>query len=484
MKAKALLDKLIEKNATKEISIFTPLEGLKDTDTIVAPDFPLSVLPAKHAEIVEQCSNFLGFPKDFTAVSMLGAAAVAVGRTCEIDNEMWTDGTCLYLCIVASPGKKKSHPLDFALKPCLRKNKKMIKNYNDSKAANAAAAQQGQFFAEPQDQQFIYGDFTIETLVKGYNKNKRGISVYLDELKAWINNFNRYNAGSESEFWIMNWSGKTFSLNRANSKSVVERTDIPVMGTMQPGHLDDFGKSNRGISGFVERILFCYPDKVESKPLPMRINRVPEMREKIMENYNRLVAPLLALKAPEFVTDEEGDEDEVRIRYVLSEEADNTLIAWMNMLEMKANEQSNEYIQSVYSKMQTYVCRFVLLLQLMHEAAGEIKDDSFPPKQNQEIEADIVRKATNLANYFIKHNLKANSKINDSNPLDRLPQNIRAWYADLPSGQELTVNKIEEISMKHGISRQTMYNYLNRSDVTKKIFIKTRYGIYEKLYHR
>ena len=59
-----------------------------------------------------------------------------------------------------------------------------------------------------------------EALAEVHKFNKRGIGVYADELAGWFKNFNRYNKGSEMEFWLSQWSSKPINIDRKTGEPV------------------------------------------------------------------------------------------------------------------------------------------------------------------------------------------------------------------------------------------------------------------------
>mgnify|MGYP000010446173 CR=1 FL=1 len=52
------------------------------------------------------------------------------------------------------------------------------------------------------------------SIITIHQDNKRGICLYVDELMSWLKNFNRYNSGSEEQFWLSVFSGKPIILDR------------------------------------------------------------------------------------------------------------------------------------------------------------------------------------------------------------------------------------------------------------------------------
>ena len=67
-----------------------------------------------------------------------------------------------------------------------------------------------------------------------------------DELAGWVKNFNRYNSGSESEFWMSVFNHKVAMSDRKSSQSgvFIRNPFLCVIGTIQPKVLTDL--SNDG----------------------------------------------------------------------------------------------------------------------------------------------------------------------------------------------------------------------------------------------
>lgn len=456
---------------------YVPNPDMKNTDTVEVPNFPKEVLPPMFRTIADDCTKHLSFPHEFTCVSMIGAVAVAMGRTQHL-RWRWNSGGCIFLALVAPPGTAKSHPLSFCLKPIIQRDKKNRKEYQDRVTM---AAMEGVPTDGLKKKQILYSDFTIESLIDGLRRNQRGIAVYLDELRAWVNNFNRYNAGSEQEFWLTNWSGEYMAVDRKTSSASIQHSDISVVGTIQPGLLDDIGKGGRANAGFVERILFCYPNKV---PV-MKFKKKAELNQSaffdLQQAWDRILCKILDTDQLD-PTAENADER----RHILdfTDEADDLATEYINLLKDELERHDNEFIRNVYSKMQTYFLRFCLILQNMHVAAGDIGYDPFDrPNASGDaswIGPPIVDKAVLLTDYFLKHSLKAVSVINNVTPLAKMPTNLLNWYRELPL--IFTTQEAETVGVKHGITRRTMFIHLNQQEGNKRIFQKIKHGQYEKLF--
>lgn len=457
------------------LGIYIPNPELRNEDRIVAPDFPFHVLPERLRRIIDDCHQYLSYSRDFTACGMLAAASIAIARTCKAAYQ-WDEYATLYLAVVAPPGTGKTHPLLFGLHPIIQANKDAIRQYN--KTLRDLAENQTPAPGGLADKQCLFGDFTIESLIKAAVTNKRGISVYMDELGGFFKNFNRYNSGSEQEFWLSNWSGSPYSVTRMGRKYFLEWLCINIVGTIQPSILDELGKGGRAQNGFVERILFCYPEKVNVIKLKRR-NQRSDTKHILLRNYIPIIQVLLDKQlAIQGIEDENDEAYEIGF----SPEADDIITDYINELKDRMDEHENEYMRNVYSKLQNYAIRFALIINRIRYACEYQDNRDFPPDDDQVIRITDVQHAKDLCEYFLKHALKAHNSISGATPADKLPRDILKWYRSLPIGQELTTRQIEDQAVLHSLSRPTMFRFLNEPDQQKRLFAKIRHGIYERLY--
>lgn len=83
--------------------------------------------------------------------------------------------------------------------------------------------------------------------------NKRGLCLWADELSAWFSNFNRYNNGSEEQFWlsvqcqnhVRPQECQEFHLHQASVHI------ISVIGTIQKKILNELAKGERSNNGLL-----------------------------------------------------------------------------------------------------------------------------------------------------------------------------------------------------------------------------------------
>ena len=238
----------------------------------VGNDFPVDVLPEKLRKIINEAHATLGFPKDYLAGSMLTAMAAAVGNTHAVEHmDGWKEYVILFVALVGAPGSNKSHPLSFAMQPLIdfdaeqaALHTEALKRYNAAmelppkeRAANGYDLNP----AEPIRKRFTMQDVTPEAVHRILSENPRGLCLVSDELAGWFKNFNRYNNGSESEFWMSVFNHKVAMSDRKSSQSgvFIKNPFLCVIGTIQPKVLGELAGNNRNANGFMERILYVMP---------------------------------------------------------------------------------------------------------------------------------------------------------------------------------------------------------------------------------
>ena len=218
--------------------------------------FPIDVFPLPIQEIITATNENLNFPIDFIGSSLLYAVSVAVGNTHSVElKKGFQQSAVLYIAIVGRAGTTKSHPLSFAINPIIERDKNTYRLYEQQRQefekvdSLTKRQREKQAIGEPVKpiwQKFLLSDFTPEALAEVHNFNKRGIGVYVDELAGWFKNFNRYNKGSEMEFWLSQWSGKPINIDRKTGSPIfIPLPFISVAGTIQKGILKELAKESR-----------------------------------------------------------------------------------------------------------------------------------------------------------------------------------------------------------------------------------------------
>lgn len=174
------------------------------------------------------------------------------------------------MALVGRPGTNKSHPLSFAMQPFLELDYKANKAYDLAYAEYEKVMQMSRKERtdsgiteqpeEPIRKRFLVSDITPEGLSLIHAQNKRGLCLWVDELSTWFKNFNRYNSGSEEQFWLSVFSAKATINDRKGSRNsiFIKRPYISVVGTIQKNILGELAKGERSNNGFIDRIPFCH----------------------------------------------------------------------------------------------------------------------------------------------------------------------------------------------------------------------------------
>lgn len=430
--------------------------------------FPVAAFPEPVQEILRATNESLNFPIDFTGTAILFAVSVAIGNTYRIKVKSgWTESALLYLALVGRPGTNKSHPLSFALSPLESRDaraftsfKEEMQRYNEIMKLPKADREQ-QVVEEPKKpswQQLLLTDFTIEALIEVMKHNGRGVGVYADELAAWLNNFNRYNKGSEEQFWLSNWSGKTVRTNRKTSDpNFIEIPFASVCGTIQPGVIKELMAGKKD-NGFIDRLLFAIPENLRKESWNDS-ELAPEVKQQLTAILDRLLNLPLSY-----------DDNGSIVPQILSftPEARAHLFQWQRQMTEAANRAENEAEAGIYAKLEVYAVRLALCLELLSYACNSSTSTT--------VGMESVKGALQLAEYFRRTALSINEANADSTsaPLRRLSAKERALYESLPS--EFSTAEGVRISVCSGTSESTFKRFIQK----KELFEKLEHGQYKK----
>lgn len=429
--------------------------------------FPVEVFPLPVQQVITATNENLNFPIDFIGASLLYAVSVAVGNTHSVEvKKGFQQSAVLYLAIVGRAGTTKSHPLSFALQPIVEQDKRTYRQYEqqrqeyEKKVSLSKKEREQQLIEEPIKpvwQKFLLSDFTPEALAEVHKFNKRGIGVYVDELAGWFKNFNRYNKGSEMEFWLSQWSGKPINIDRKTGEPVfIPLPFISVAGTIQKGILNELAKESRTQNGFIDRILFVIPDNIKKEcwsetDLPLVVS----------ENWESIISNLLSLS---ITNDDTLNPSPEVLRF--TPEAKKVLFEWQKVNTDQCNEAENEAVSGIFSKMDMYVLRLALILEMMRFACNE--------SNKQAVSIEAVQGAVKLVEYFKSSAVKVNSILSNASPLDKHPVDKQALYTALPD--TFTTETGLQIAEGLAVAERTFKYFLNE----KELFTRTSRGEYQK----
>ena len=258
-------------------------------------DFPLGALPMKMQRIVREANDCYGYPVDYLAGAMLVAVGLGIGNThfARLKGK-WDESAILFMALVGRPGACKSHPLNFAIRPFTELDGKATRAY--IKACDEYERQRELPMKERTDphpvapvcKRFLISDATPVAMLLIHSQNLRGILMWNDELAGWFKNFNRYNKGSDEEYWLKLFNANpSFSDRKGVKNSVyISRPFISVVGTIQNGILNELAQGSRTSNGFIDRLLFVMPDNQDKQPWSDRNRHSTSRRHGLASSAN------------------------------------------------------------------------------------------------------------------------------------------------------------------------------------------------------
>lgn len=427
-------------------------------------EFPIDIFPKEIQFYLSECSSKLDSSIDYMGVSLIWLISVCVGNSFEIEVKRgWNENGVVWIAVVGKAGIGKTPSINNVIFPLLKSNSKEIKKY-------IQASQEYEYYSrlskkekeeypevqEPKKTQFIANDITLEALVDLHQQNDNAVGVFKDELAGWMKDMNKYRAGSDLEFWLSCWSGKSVSLNRLTRKgSFVEKPFIPVLGGIQPSIFNQFSTEENKENGFLDRMLLAFPkayvDKYNDNELDYTaIQWYSETIKKFYQGMKSLIK-------------RNDDQDIVPHRVKFSNEAKTEWIRIFNKItDSQNNENENEYLKSMYPKQKSYIPRFALLIHIF--------DSFFDEDTNAyEISKSSILKAEKLSDYFV---LNARKVKIESTEVQDLKVSMKKAET---TGEKLTAifkkdpnfnrSKVAELL---GISRQTVINYIKKLEENEK----------------
>jgi len=421
--------------------------------------FPIDIFPTNIQNYLLECHKTLNSSIDYMGCSFLWMSSVIIGNSIQLKvKNGWNETTTIWIALVGRAGLGKTPSISNVIFPLMKANNNEVKKYikqNDKYQYYHSLSPDEKKLTEeikkPIKNQFIVNDITLEALVDLHEESDNAVGVFKDELAGWFKDMNKYRAGSDLEFWLSSWSGKSVSLNRKTSKSAfVEKPLIPVLGGIQPSIFSIFYTEENKDNGFIDRMLLSYPE------LEIENYNENEINPDVLEWYSSCIINFYESVKTQLV--KRNNEDDIEPQTcVLSDEAK---IEWMRIFNEITNVQNsddeNEYMKSMLPKQKSYIPRFALILNTI--------DCFFNDKQNLfEISKESMLKAEKLSKYFIAMAKKI--KIDNVEKADVKTVLIENKNKTIKEKFELIYKQNPNFSKKEvsemlGVSRQTIYNLI------------------------
>jgi hypothetical protein len=445
-------DRIKPKKQFKDIE---PVEVKSYNDT-----FPIEILPLELQQYILVCNQTLNNSIDYMACSLLFLTSIIIGNSMQIEvKKGWKESANIWLALVGRAGIGKTPSISSMTFPLEKINNREIKKYilefEKFEAYNLLDKKERALVEEikqPKKNQFIANDITLEALLELHGENANGVGILKDELAGFFKDMNKYRAGSDLEHWLSSWSNKQINLNRKTAKSsFVERAFLPILGGIQPTIMDEFYSDENKDNGFIDRILFCYPE--------MEVEEYSErdMKDEQIEWYSNYIISFYE-RTKKLIKKNDNDE----IEPILAKMSDNARAEWIRIFNEITSVQNgdleNEYMKSMLPKQKAYIPRFALILNTLESIENkDVRSDL--------ITAESVLKAEVLSKYFInmakKIKIKSIDRSKMKSVLDKNADNyinFKNVYLQNKSAQT------KEIAEMIGVSNRQVQRYKTKYD--------------------
>lgn len=327
------------------------------------PKFPIHALPQPLQKFCIEVANAIECPIDFVATPLLTVTGGIIGNNKKIEiKRSWQQSSALYSAVVASPGSGKSPALTQVTKllDVIEKENNQLNNnrqqqYEHDMAEYEAKLQQWKNRLKKGDDTEVAPD-------------KPDPFYYI---RTWTNSHNQYKNGngSDRQFFLSTWAGASCPVDRkGKAPQYLFKPFLAITGAIPPKEMDTL---KRGIKddGFLDRILFSYPDPSGSIKWSEK-----EVSQQIENEMQQLFLKL------------HRDEKEQTIKF--SQSAKKRWIQWYEQHKKKSIEQE-EILQNPLNKMPNQLLRISLILAVVNN--------------DQELSLKTLENAIKIVEYYKQH---------------------------------------------------------------------------------
>lgn len=445
------LKKRIEENKPK-VEKPLPIENVS---------FPIEIFSKEIQYYILECHNKLDSNIDFMGCSLLWLISTCIGNSAEVEVKRgWIENAVLWIAVVGKAGVGKTPSIGNIIFPLSKLNFKEIKKYQEQKekfdyVASLSKKEKTELGVEeppkPKKTQFLVNDITLEALVDLHQENDNAVGVFKDELAGWFKDMNKYRSGSDLEFWLSCWSGKSVYLNRiTRTGSFIEKPFIPVLGGIQPSIFNQFATDENKDNGFLDRMLLSFPDaKVEEY-------NDNEIDYSLIQWYSDTIVRFYqGVKTAMTKRNTDGEIEPLRVRF-----SNEAKIEWKRIYNRITNEQNsdeeNEYLKSMYPKQKSYIPRFALIIHYFESNFDETVDCRFISKES-------ILKAEKLSDYFVMNAKKIKIEATEIKDIKTAMKGAETTFDKLVAIYNMDSNfNRTKVAEQLGISRRQIINLLKK----------------------
>lgn len=390
--------------------------------------------------LAKEVSNTYQCPIEFVLVPMINALSVIPGNRIKLYDGKYTNTPMHWIGIIAPSGSNKSQPMRYAMKPI-----RDIENKNYAKwQSELKEWEQDENkieYDKPKFKQLLLSDSTPEARNSILKDNKNGVCCYVDEIATKIQNVSRYSKNSgELTAELSIYDGDTLTVNRkADGALLITDPFYSVIGSIQPAMLPKvFGIDSFADSGYIQRWLWVFPDSFDFPDYSE-----VELPALCTENWNLVVKTFT----------ENLNKINEPITVTLQPDAKKLYVAYINELQAKKRNTSDDYERSIYSKLAIQCNRWALSLWIVGAA---LTDQEY----SYEIDNKIMLYAIDCMRYFEKTALKVKETISSRQPSTSKPIGKEDIITSIFQNYE--VKSMSKLADAIGVSKQFVSKTLKK----------------------
>lgn len=344
------------------------------------PELPIDGLPASVIRYIEKVCEIYHCPREFVTCSVLATAATATGKKIKINEGKYKNSLVLWFVFVARSGSNKSYPIKLISAPLRKIDAELYAAYQKENAEYCSVPPKERDGNEPRCKAIVLDDCTDErrseilylnnqkedSLKEAYSEKRGAIGIY-PELKGMFDSKNQYQNGGTAGIskLLRLFDCEDIKVDRRSGFTMLIKDPFcNIIGDLQTGLLRaTFGSELYMTNGLNQRFLFCIAEDIEypersHDTLPYAIAK--EWEDTVTLLYRGIYrsgddVPATLFRCTDGIV-------------TLSEGADKVYNAYYNTLQSKKRLSDNDYIASIYSKLQIHVLRFAGIVHALEVA--------------------------------------------------------------------------------------------------------------------
>lgn len=252
-----------------------PLKKSKDNEDSISL-LPIYEFRSDLQEMLHTIDTHIKSHPDYLAASMIALTAGLLGNKVILNAAGYENSPGLGIILVGRSTNGKSDPIKRFRKP-IDEAENLFHKIACKEHASWVSTKDPKAIDKPHEKKFIEDDFTYEKLCEDLCFNPNGLIIVRDEIRSWVEDWGRYNKSGEGTKYITLLDGGRIRLSRKNSDIdiVISNALVSILGGIQVRNLKKVFTEDLITSGFMPRLLFCFPDvrlkKRCREPLPQNV---------------------------------------------------------------------------------------------------------------------------------------------------------------------------------------------------------------------